>query len=228
MVDSINPNAIASGSLTEAVGGDETLDRSAFLKLFVAQLQNQDPLDPQDNHEFVAQLAQFSSLEQAVGMNDRLDQLSLQNRGLQNTEAVALVGKTAEVRGNIVTLDAQDFRIPLRYDLEQEAESVTVVVSDASGTAIRTLRGEQADPGSQTVYWDGTTDQGIRAPEGAYSISVSAQNSEGAAVTTNQTSQGLVEGVSFDKGFPVLHLDNGVAVPIADLLRVSPPPQPGE
>ena len=53
---------------------EEDLDRNAFLKLFTAQLQNQNPLDPMKNEAFVAQLAQFSSLEATTKMSDSLDQ----------------------------------------------------------------------------------------------------------------------------------------------------------
>src|ERR1700754_527009 len=106
MVDPVKSSGVKPGSLAEAAGagGNGAMGQEAFLKLLVAQLQNQDPLNPQDNYEFVAQLAQFSSLEQTIGINDRLDQLALQSQGLQNTETIALVGKQVTVKGNIVTL----------------------------------------------------------------------------------------------------------------------------
>src|SRR5688572_32787216 len=85
MVDRVS-SGLSSGALTEAMGGNKAMGQEAFLKLLVAQLQNQDPLNPQENHEFVAQLAQFSTLEQSVGINERLDQLALQNQGMQNSQ----------------------------------------------------------------------------------------------------------------------------------------------
>src|SRR3954454_20115419 len=106
MVDAIS-SSLGAGALTKAAGGDNSLGQEAFLKLLVAQLKNQDPLNPQQNYEFVAQLAQFSSLEQSVGINTRLDQLAQQNQGLQNSQVVQLVGKTATVKGSIVTLKGQ-------------------------------------------------------------------------------------------------------------------------
>src|SRR3954468_12296666 len=106
MVTPVNSTAGSSklpdGALAKAIGGNDSLGQDAFLKLLVAQLKNQDPLNPQQNYEFVAQLAQFSSLEQSVGINTRLDQLAAQNQGLQNSQVVSLVGKTATVKGNIV------------------------------------------------------------------------------------------------------------------------------
>jgi flagellar basal-body rod modification protein FlgD len=89
MVDSIGSSTASSGvgtsSLSQAMGGNDSLGKDAFLKLLVEQIKNQDPLEPKDNSEFVAQLAQFSSLEQTMGINDRLDRLSVQSQGSANT-----------------------------------------------------------------------------------------------------------------------------------------------
>ena len=90
-------------------GAEQAIGRDEFLKLLVAQLKNQDPLKPQDNTQFVAELAQFSSLEQTMGINDRLDTLTLQSRGQSNAEVIALVGKVATVRGSVVTSEPTEF-----------------------------------------------------------------------------------------------------------------------
>jgi flagellar basal-body rod modification protein FlgD len=76
MVDSVGSSTAAAGGFAQALGASKGMGREAFLKLLVAQLKNQDPLKPQDNSAFVAELAQFSSLEQTMGINDRLDLLS--------------------------------------------------------------------------------------------------------------------------------------------------------
>jgi flagellar hook assembly protein FlgD len=72
------------------------------------------------------------------------------------------------------------------------------------------------------------TNEGLRAPSGPYAIEVTARDSDDRAVNVSQNSTGLVQGVSFEQGFPLLHLDSGLAVPIADLLKVSPPPNTTE
>jgi flagellar basal-body rod modification protein FlgD len=225
MVDRINPNTITPGSIAEAAGGNKSLDQQAFLKLFVAQLKNQDPLAPQQNHEFVAQLAQFSSLEQSVGINQRLDQLNLQSRGLQNNEVTSLMGKQVDVRGNIVTLNDQDLTVPLRYTLDGDAKAAAVVIRDANGNEVRRIAQSNPTKGFHTSKWDGLTNGGVRAPSGAYSVDVEAVDADQKRVTATQNTQGIVSSVSFDQGFPVLHLDNGLKVPISDLIGVSPPPQ---
>jgi flagellar basal-body rod modification protein FlgD len=225
MVDAIS-SQIASGALTQAAGGNKELGQEAFLKLLVAQLKNQDPLNPQENHEFVAQLAQFSSLEQTVGINARLDQLALQNQGLQNSQVVSLVGKEATVKGNIVTLKGQGQTVPINYTLDAAASGATVVIRDARGRAVRTLQVGARAAGAVTVQWNGQDDTGLPQPAGPYQILVTAKNAAGGPVSLTQKSTGTIEAVSFDQGFPVLQLENGVSAPVGDLISVSPPSSP--
>lgn len=225
MVDSIS-SSLAAGGLSQAVGGDDTLGQEAFLRLLVAQLQNQDPLNPQENHEFVAQLAQFSSLEQTIGINERLDQLALQNTGLQNAQVVNLVGKQATVQGNVVTLEGQGASVPIIFNLSDSASETSVQIRDSSGRLVRTLSSGPRSAGSVTLQWDGQDDTGLAQPAGPYQITASAENAAGGPVALTQQSEGLIESVSFDRGFPVLHLNSGVAVPVADLIEVAPSENP--
>jgi flagellar basal-body rod modification protein FlgD len=228
MVDPVNNSGARPGSLAEAAGagGNGALGQEAFLKLLVAQLQNQDPLNPQDNYEFVAQLAQFSSLEQTIGINDRLDQLALQSQGLQNTETVSLVGKEVTVKGNIVTLDGQGTKVPISFTTEDKSTSSEIVIKDQNGRTVRTLRMGPHSAGLIKVTWDGRDDTGLAQPAGAYKVTASAKNGDDAPVIVSQQSTGSVQSVSFEKGFPVLTLDNGMSVPVSDLVRVAPPTNP--
>lgn len=82
-------SAMQTGSLQSAALGQEQ-----FLKILLTQLRFQDPLKPLDNQEFLAQMAQFSSLAQTLQMNDRIDTLlSIQS----STQSIGLLGKTVEV-----------------------------------------------------------------------------------------------------------------------------------
>ena len=82
---------------------EEDLDRNAFLKLFTAQLQNQNPLDPMKNEAFVAQLAQFSSLEATTKMSDSLDQFVSSQSGEKIMRGASLIGKSVFVNGATIT-----------------------------------------------------------------------------------------------------------------------------
>lgn len=227
MVDSVS-SGLGAGALTQALGagGNKELGQEAFLKLLVAQLQNQDPLNPQENYEFVAQLAQFSSLEQSIGINDRLDALALQNQGLQNSQIVSLVGKEATVKGDIVTLNGQGAIVPISFSLSEAAREATVVIRDAGGRSVRTLQVPAKTAGTVSVQWNGQSDSGNPQPAGPYKVTITAKDAAGGPVSLTQQSSGRIDSVSFERGFPVLHLDSGVAAPIGDLLSVSPSPSP--
>lgn len=96
MIEGIGVNdlsAVSGGGVTPSA-----LDKDAFMKLLVTQLKNQDPLAPTDNQAFIAQLAQFSALEEMQGVNENLVALALlqENNALlsQLTDSSALIGKT--------------------------------------------------------------------------------------------------------------------------------------
>jgi flagellar basal-body rod modification protein FlgD len=206
-------------------GGTTALDKTAFLKLLVEQLKNQDPLKPQDDSAFVAQLAQFSSLEQSMTMNDKLDTMTAQIAGLSNSQSTNLVGSEATVRGNLITVDGTGVGAPLAFDLSGAAASTTVTITNQSGTAIRTITGGAHAPGVAQMQWDGRDDAGTIQPAGSYQVTVTAKDAAGNPVSVNQQTSGQVMNVSFDKGYPVLQLDTGVSVPVSDLLQISAPPQ---
>jgi flagellar basal-body rod modification protein FlgD len=94
-------SASAQPGLSGALQGSQTeLDRDAFMQLLVAQLTNQDPLEPVKNEDFTAQLAQFSSLEELEGMNSMLETLTILQQGnallSQLSESSALIGKQVD------------------------------------------------------------------------------------------------------------------------------------
>jgi flagellar basal-body rod modification protein FlgD len=203
------------------------MGRDSFLKLLVAQLKNQDPLKPQDNSQFVAELAQFSSLEQSMGVNDKLDQMMLQNQGMANSNIVNMVGNEATVKGSLITTDGSGLGAPVAFSLSGASDQTVVQITNAAGKVLRTLDLGARPVGLTRVIWDGRSDDGTVQPAGTYAVNVKAADKDGGTISVSQETTGLLTGVSFDKGYPVLHLSNGVSAPVSDLLRVeSPPPQP--
>ncbi|MCC6216233.1 MAG: flagellar hook assembly protein FlgD [Polyangiaceae bacterium] len=216
-----SPSALGAGALTGATGGAD-LGKDAFLKLLVAQIQHQDPLKPLEDTQFVTELAQFSALEQTLGINARLDLLATQNQGMANTQIAALAGSRVTVRGSMVTSSGNAGAVQVAFELQGAAESTRVQIVDAEGRVVRTLDLGDRPAGLVQATWDGRNDQGMLLPAGQYRVSVEAKSSGGGAVGVLQESSGLVEAVSFEKGYPLLHLDNGLSVPASELLRVEP------
>ncbi|MBI5537747.1 MAG: flagellar hook assembly protein FlgD [Deltaproteobacteria bacterium] len=212
----------ASSGLTSALGGGSSaLGQDAFLKLLVAQISHQDPLKPMDDTAFVAQLAQFSSLEQAISTNAKLDFLALQQRGVANTEMAVLVGKNVTVKGDKVRLDGQNLAVPVNFTLDGDATTVAVTIKDAQGKTVRTMQLGQQQAGLVKINWDGKDDNGMTLPTGTYSVSIEAKADGGAPVGYTQECSGVLKSVSFANGYPLLELDTGVTAPASDLLKVN-------
>ena len=101
-LNTINVNGVTydaaayEASKTEDTKVNNDLDKNAFLKLLITQLENQDPMDPQDNSEFVAEMAQFSSLEQMTNMNESLTKI---NTLVSNMDTSVLVGQLSGMIG---------------------------------------------------------------------------------------------------------------------------------
>jgi flagellar basal-body rod modification protein FlgD len=225
MVDAVGSNSgVGTASLAQAMGGNDSLGKEAFLKLLVEQIKNQDPLQPKENSEFVAELAQFSSLEQTMGINERLDNLSMQSQGLANSQVASFVGQRATVRGDVTTLDSSGQPAKLAFQLSERAESVTVTVTNADGKVVRTMDLGKSDSTVRSTVWDGMNNDGVRQPAGRYTFTVNARGKEDEVITYSPEATGIVKSVSFNKGYPELTLENGLAVPVSDLIRVESPP----
>lgn len=224
-VNNTTTQTSAASDLSKALGTNKAMGRDAFLKLLVAQLKNQDPLKPQDNSAFVAELAQFSSLEQSMGVNDRLDQMMLQNQGMANANVVNMVGQVATVKGSLITTDGSGIGVPVAFTQDRASDKTVVQIVDANGKTVRTLDLGERPLGISRITWDGRSDDGLVQPAGTYSVSVKAADADGGTVSVSQETTGTISGVAFDKGYPVLKLSNGVSAPVSDLLRVESPPK---
>jgi flagellar hook assembly protein FlgD len=90
---------------------------------------------------------------------------------------------------------------------------------------VRTLDLGERPVGISKITWGGRSDDGLVQPAGTYAVNVKAADEDGGTVVVSQETTGTISGVAFDKGYPVLHLSNGVSAPVSDLLRVESPPK---
>jgi flagellar basal-body rod modification protein FlgD len=195
------------------------LDKDAFLKLLVAQMSHQDPLNPTQGTEYVAQLSQFAMVEQSVQQSTKLETLSAQMGGLANNAATDLVGKTVNVRGHGIAWDGTN-ATGSSVTLAGDAAKVTVQIQDGNGKTIRTMELGARPGGTVGIAWDGKDDAGQPVARGTYAAKVTASNAAGQTVNASQDVTGKVTKVSFDKGYPELLLDSGATAPVSDLVSV--------
>ena len=87
----VTPQSSVTPTTAAGAAGPESLDYDAFLQLLIAQMKNQDPSKPTDPSQFVAQLASFSSVEQAIKTNNKLDSLMT---SMALSQAEGLIGRT--------------------------------------------------------------------------------------------------------------------------------------
>lgn len=204
-------------------GSPRILGKDDFLKLLTVQLQHQDPLEPQDNSEMVAQLAQFSSLEQLENMNrnlaSSLDLDLILTQVLNNTAAAGLIGKSVLAGGNSVMLEESGEAVPIRFDLAANAESLTVAIYDESGTLVRTIEQKGVEAGRQSVEWDGKNSSGKGVSGGTYTFRVTATDGEGNSIDVNPLVMGSVDVVKFVNGEAVLVI-GGVEVAISQIIEI--------
>ena len=197
-------------SSMQSVGKDE------FMKLLLAQLKNQDPLNPMDGTDFAAQLAQFSSLEQLQNLNNTLETQGVNQMTLGYAQSVNMIGKEAVANsGNTITANGQTAE--LSYNLDKDAQSVTISIMDKNGNLIKTWNESARTAGMNSAAWDCS---GVE--KGDYTYQIAATDSSGAPVTAQTMTTGVVTAVHF-RSNQILVTLNGREVPLSAISEVRDP-----
>ena len=196
----------------------QALGKEDFLKLLTAQLAHQDPMSPLQNHEFVAQLSQFSSVEQLMNANENLGTLQMMSASQSNTQVAGLIGKDVEANGNIMrhTSEGPD---QVAFELDSPAKTVNITIKDATGKIVRTMELSDLGAGTRKEAWDGKDLAGNMMPTGNYKVEVTAKDAEGKDVKVSQKFTGKVTGVRFEGGVPLLEMGD-TTIQIADVIAV--------
>jgi flagellar basal-body rod modification protein FlgD len=208
-----------AGSSAGTASTQKALGKEDFLKLLLTQLQNQDPLQPVDNQAMIAQLAQFSSLEQMQGVAERLDTLLLAQTSANQMSTTGLVGRNVAFRTDGVDWTPGSGPAGLQVQLSANA-NLGVVIQDASGRPVRTLALGAQPAGKVELSWDGRDDAGNLLPAGRYTVALVARDGSGNSVGAELRARGLVRGVSFDSGSPLL-LVGGTPVKMSDVVEIT-------
>lgn len=198
------------------------LGKDDFLKLLTVQLEHQDPLSPMENQDLIAQLAQFSSLEQLENINANL-QSSMEldlilTQVLNNTAAAGLIGKAVVAEGGEVRLISPD-SAQINFDLEADAQRVTIEILDDSGVVIRTIERQDLAAGRHEVVWDGTDEEGRDRADGTYRVRVRAFDRNGEEVVSTPLAIGEITGVKFENGEAIL-IASGLEISISEILEI--------
>lgn len=194
------------------------LGKDDFMNLLVTQMTNQNPLEPMDNTEFVAQMAQFSSLEQMQNIASGMELLALTQTAATNSQMVNLIGKRVLIPGSEISLDGEN-SVNISFELDGELPSNgNIEISDSNGSIVRTIPIEQFVNGKNIVVFDGKDNSGNVLEKGNYKYKlVTGDEEELKGLTTY--SNYFVDAVAYE-GTSILLKSGNSTINLSDIHEV--------
>jgi len=168
--------------------------QSYFLQLLVAQMNNQDPLNPMDSAQVTSQLAAINTVSGIQTLSTQLTQLLSSVSQGQSVTDTALVGQQVLVPSSTLTLPSGG-TAQGAVGLAQAAGQVTITIKNASGQEVRTMTLGAEPAGTTNFTWNGQTDSGAAAAAGQYTYSIAA-TANGQPVTSTAYASGQVTSIS--------------------------------
>ncbi len=198
---------------------DKELGQDQFLELMMAQLENQDPMKPMDNGEFLGQMAQFSTVTGIEEMQKSLETLTETYATGQTLQATQLVGQEVLIEDSLFELNA-DEPVNGSFELEASSGDVKLDVIDAAGAIVQQVNLGSYGAGRHAFTWDGLNNQGERMPPGSYSANITVQKEDGYEATTVLTSR-VIDSVEFGAGGQsTLNTKQGDVLTMTDIRQI--------
>jgi len=205
--------AAANSAASQQIAGNF----NEFLTLLTTQLQNQDPLDPLDTNQFTQELVEFSSVEQQLNTNTNLQTLISLQQTSEATSAMQLLGSNVTLSGTSATLASNS---PATWSLNSPSPATgTVTITSSSGQVAYTQT-VSLNSGAQTYTWNGQGSNGTTWPAGQYTLSISATNANGQAVTVGTQVQGTVSSININQT-PLQVTVGGQSYPISAIQSIN-------
>ncbi|EFP5737529.1 flagellar basal body rod modification protein [Campylobacter jejuni] len=187
-----------------------TLDKDAFLKLLLIELQHQDPTDPMDSDKMLTQTSQLSALEMQQNTNttmqkmvETMQKLSDSFSTSMSTSALGAIGEMATVSDNKIKLTGADELIALKMYLPEDSDEngVTLEIYDSNNKLVFSEKSDakSISQGLFTMEWPGRNNDGVYAGDGEYTVKMVYNNKNGEKITANYGTY-PIEGVVFKDG----------------------------
>lgn len=208
--ESTNTTSTTNSKDSSRINKNSVLDKDAFLKLLLIEMQNQDPTDPMDTDKMLTQTSQLAALEMQQNTNDTMQkmvetmkQLSDSMISSGNMAVVNAIGRMATITDTTFRLENSTQIISVRMYLPKATGDggATFEVVDSKGNTVRKIQvgKDQLKQGVNIIGWDGRDDDGVFVGSGNYSMKVSYLDADGGTSTSSYGSY-LIESVKFVDG----------------------------
>ncbi|MGV3742924.1 MAG: flagellar hook assembly protein FlgD [Burkholderiaceae bacterium] len=215
----VSPSLLANMNGAKASAGSEaSAMQDKFMTLLVAQMRNQDPLNPLDNAQVTSQMAQLSTVTGVEKLNATVQALQSSYQASQSLAAVSMIGRGVFVPGNDIAL--QESKAIFGVEMTQSADEVKVEILDGSGRTVRTIDLGAQPAGNVPLAWDGKTDSGETAKDGSYTFKVTAVRGGEKVDAATALSFGEVASVSNNAQGTKLHVSGIGAVDLSAVREV--------
>lgn len=207
MLSSLANTGAANGttSSTKIVQTDAAASQDRFLKLLVAQLNNQDPMNPMDNAQMTSQMAQINTVSGIQQLNETIKSMATQFTSMQVMQGASMIGREVMTEGNTLAINAGAAKGAV--DLASDADRVTVQVMSPGGQVIDTLNLGKLPAGRTNFNWDASKYTSTGTP----TFKITATQGT-ASVTATALARNKVESVSADTTGMTVTLQGGNTV----------------
>lgn len=209
----------ALNKTTTASQSDMEVQQDRFMKLLVAQLQNQDPMNPMDSAETTSQMAQINMVTQLSKLNDSMTSLAGSYSAQQAVQAASLIGKSVLGSGSAVSYQgaAVDFQVGMTAGLK----GGVVQVLNSSGSVVKEIEfGAQSTAGDKAITWDGKLADGSTATTGNYTVKAYGVQSDGSGVALGTKTWQKVGSVALSSGATQVVLADGTALALSSVTQI--------
>jgi len=212
-VTSATTSGITTSNASTLGGTTASEMQDRFLKLLVAQMNNQDPMNPMDNAQMTAQMAQINTVSGIQQLNDTVKGLASQFDTLQALQSASLVGRQVLTEGNTLTVQGKTAQAAV--NLSGPADKVTVQVTAPTGQVLDTLELGALAAGQQPIVWDASN----YTQAGSPTFKVTASNGT-RSVQATPLSVGVVTGVSNTSSGLLLQMQDGSSQPYSAIKTI--------
>lgn len=192
---------------------DTAAMQDRFLKLLVAQINNQDPLNPMDNAQMTTQMAQINTVSGIQQVNDTLQGIATQFVNMQAIQATSLIGKSVLMTGKSLVRDSSTGLASAAFDLANDAQSVKVDILASDGSVLESIDAGAISAGRHSFSWDASA----YPNSSGLTYRVTATNGKTAVAATTYTMDKVL-AVGVANGTVTLDLQSGTNAPYSKVV----------